>query len=68
MTTLSVPLTPELAKFVEEATKSSGLTKSDIMRQALTLYAEEQAVRKVLLAQSEPSLDGDLRDLMKKIR
>ena len=67
MTTLSVPLTPELAKFVEEATKSSGLTKSDIMRQALTLYAEEQAVRKVLLAQSEPSLEGDLRELVKKI-
>ena len=50
MTTLSVPLTPELAKFIEEVTKSSGLTKSDIMRQALTFYAEEQAVRKVLLA------------------
>ena len=68
MTTLSVPLTPELAKFVEEAVKSSGLTKSDIMRQALTLYAEEQAVRKVILAQNEPSLDGDLRELMKKIK
>jgi len=67
MTTLSVPLTPELAKFVEEATKNSGLTKSDIMRQALTLYAEEQAVRKVLLAASEPTLKGDLRDLMNKI-
>lgn len=67
MTTLSVPLTPELAKFVDEATKSSGLTKSDIMRQALTLYAEEQAVRKVLLAASEPSLKGDLRELMNKI-
>lgn len=67
MTTLSVPLTPELAKFVEEATKSSGLTKSDIMRQALTMYAEEQAVRKVLLATCEPSLKGNLRDLMKKI-
>ena len=68
MTTLSVPLTPELAKFIEEAVKSSGLTKSDIMRQALTLYAEEQAVRKVILAQNEPSLDGDLRELMKKIK
>ncbi len=67
MTTISVPLTPELAKFVEEATKSTGLTKSDIMRQALTLYAEEQAVRKVLLAASEPSLKGDLRELMSKI-
>jgi Arc/MetJ-type ribon-helix-helix transcriptional regulator len=67
MTTLSVPLTPELAKFVEEATKSSGLTKSDIMRQALTLYAEEQAVRKVLLAASEPTLKGDLGELMSQI-
>ena len=67
MSTLSVPLTPELAKFIEEATKSSGLTKSDIMRQALTFYAEEQAVRKALLAASEPSLDGDLRELMNQL-
>lgn len=67
MTTLSVPLTPELAKFVEEATKSSGLTKTDIMRQALTLYAEELAVRKVLIAASEPTLKGDLRELMSQI-
>lgn len=64
MTTLSVPLTPELAKYIDEATKSSGLTKSDIMRQALTLYAEEQAVRKVILAASEPTLKGDLRTLI----
>jgi len=67
MPTLSVPLTPELAKFVEEATKSSGLTKADIMRQALTMYAEEQAVRKVLLAATEPSLSGDLTELMKQL-
>ena len=67
MTTLSVPLTPELAKFVDEATKSTGLTKADIMRQALTLYAEEQAVRKVLIAKHEPSLDGDLGELISKI-
>lgn len=67
MTTLSVPLTPELAKFVEETVLSSGLTKADIMRQALTMYAEEVAVRKVLLAASEPSLDGDLSELMEKL-
>ena len=67
MPTISVPLTPELAKFIEEATKSSGLTKTDIMRQALTLYAEEQAVRRVLLADSEPTLTGDLRELMTKL-
>jgi predicted transcriptional regulator len=63
MTTLSVPLTPELSRYIEEATKSTGLTKSDIMRQALTLYAEEQAVRKILLARAEPSLEGDLDEL-----
>jgi Arc/MetJ-type ribon-helix-helix transcriptional regulator len=67
MTTISVPLNSEQAKFIEEATKSSGLSKSDIMRQALTMYAEEQAVRKVLLAEGEPTLNGDLRDLMKQL-
>ncbi|OIP77739.1 MAG: hypothetical protein AUK16_01270 [Parcubacteria group bacterium CG2_30_44_11] len=67
MTTVSVPLTPKLAKFVEDITKDTGLTKSDIMRQALTLYAEELAVREVLLASSEPSLDGDLTELMKQL-
>jgi len=67
MTTLSVPLTPELAKFIEETTKQTGATKADIMRQALKLYAEESAVRKILLASSEPSLEGELTDLLKKI-
>jgi molybdenum cofactor biosynthesis enzyme MoaA len=68
MSTLSVPLTPELEKFVNEATKSSGLTKADVARQALTLYAEEQAVRQILLAAKEPSLEGDLRDLMNQLK
>jgi len=68
MTTLSVPLTPELAKYIEETAKSTGLTKSDIMRQALTLFAEEQAVRKILLARAEPSLEGDLDELAKKFK
>jgi len=67
MTTISVPLTPELAKFVEETSKQTGLTKADLMRQALKLYAEEQAVRKIILATSEPSLKGDLKDLLKQI-
>jgi molybdenum cofactor biosynthesis enzyme MoaA len=67
MTTLSVPLTPELAQFVEDSAKSSGLTKADIMRQALIRYAEDEAVRKVLRAAEEPSLRGDLKELMKHI-
>jgi Arc/MetJ-type ribon-helix-helix transcriptional regulator len=67
MPTISVPLTPDLARFIEKATKESGLTKSDIMRQALKLYSEEQAVQKILLAMSEPTLKGDLDDLLAKI-
>lgn len=67
MTTLSVPLTPDLAKFVDETTRKTGTTKADVMRQALKLYAEEMAVRNIILASTEPSLEGDLVDLMKKI-
>lgn len=67
MTTLSVPLTPDQAKFVEETTKLTGTTKADVMRQALKMYAEEMAVRKIILASNEPSLEGDLSDLMKQI-
>jgi len=67
MSTLSVPLTPELTKFVEETTRKTGATKADVMRQALTMYAEEMAVRKILSSTNEPSLEGELSDLMKKI-
>lgn len=67
MTTLSIPLSPELAQFVNKTMKETGLTRSDIVRQALTLYAEEQAVRKVLLAQAEPTLTGELDTLLKQI-
>ena len=67
MSTLSVPLTPELEKFIGETARRTGATKADIMRQALKLYAEEMAVRNILIASSESSLEGDLADLMEKI-
>ena len=67
MTTLSIPLTSELADFVEKTKEETGQTRADIVRQALKFYAEEQAVRKVLLAASEPSLSGDLDELLEKI-
>lgn len=67
MTTLSIPLNTELAQFVEKTIKETGQTKADVVRQALKLYAEEQAVRKVLLAEAEPTLSGDLDDLLTKI-
>tara|TARA_B100000508_G_scaffold74109_1_gene57699 strand:+ start:8867 stop:9073 length:207 start_codon:yes stop_codon:yes gene_type:complete len=67
MTTLSVPLTPELEKFVNETAKQTGSGKADVMRQALKLYSEEMAVRKIILASTEPSLEGDLEDLMEQV-
>jgi molybdenum cofactor biosynthesis enzyme MoaA len=67
MTTLSIPLSPELALFVEKTIRETGLTRADVVRQALKLYAEEQAVRKILLASSEPTLSGDLDELLSHI-
>jgi metal-responsive CopG/Arc/MetJ family transcriptional regulator len=67
MTTLSIPLTPELAQFVEKTIKETGQTRAEVVRQALKLYAEEQAVRKVLLAQAEPTLTGELDVLAAQI-
>ena len=67
MTTLSIPLSPELAQFVEKTIKETGQTRADVVRQALKLYAEEQAVRKVLIAASEPTLDDELDNLLESI-
>ena len=67
MSTLSVPLTPELEKFVVEHAAASGLSKADIARQALQRYAEAEAVAEILRACAEPTLYGNLEDLMKQI-
>ncbi len=67
MSTISVPLSTELALILDREVKESGSTRADIMRRALKLYAEEQAVQKVLLAAKEPTLKGDLDDLLAKI-
>jgi predicted transcriptional regulator len=67
MSTLSVPLTPELEKQLMHLVATSGLSKADITRQALKRYSEEEAVAEVLRAMKEPSLEGDLRELMEQI-
>jgi len=67
MSTLSVPLTPELEKQLMHLVESSGLSKADVTRQALKRYAEEEAVAEVLRACKEPTLYGNLEDLMKQI-
>jgi len=69
MSTLSVPLTPKLEKFINEQVKSGrAANKADVVRRALTSFSEEEAIAAVLKAQREPLIRGDLRELAKKFR
>ena len=68
MSTLSVPLSPELEIFINNQVKSGyAANKADVVRRALTRFSEDEAVRVVLEASQEPVLRGDLRELMKRI-
>lgn len=68
MSTLSVPLTPELEKFINSQVKCGRASnKADVVRRALTRFSEDEAVEAVLRAAEEPVLRGDIRKLMKKI-
>ncbi|MFA6158539.1 MAG: hypothetical protein WC763_02835 [Candidatus Paceibacterota bacterium] len=69
MSTLSIPLTADLEGVVNRLVKSGyGANKADVVRKALRKLSEDQAVEAILRAQAEPSLKGDLRDLMKKFK
>ena len=69
MSTLSVPLTPELEATVNRFVKSGyAANKADVVRKALRRLDEEEAVNAVLRADRETPLKGDLMQLMKKIR
>jgi putative addiction module CopG family antidote len=72
MSTLSVPLPPELEKFINSQVKSgNAANKADVVRRALVRFSEDEAVRIVLEASQEVKdgkvLRGDLRELAKKI-
>lgn len=71
MTTLSVPLPAHLEELVKKLAKQRGSNKAAIVREALELLAEEEAIAVVLKAEQELAegklLWGDLRTLVKKI-
>ena len=72
MSTLSVPLTPELEEEIKKLVKAGfAPNKASVVRRAIERLAEEEAVQAVLLAQKEikdgKGLRGDLRELMKHI-
>ncbi|MDP3770259.1 MAG: ribbon-helix-helix protein, CopG family [Candidatus Sungbacteria bacterium] len=68
MTTLSVPLPSHLEELVKKLAKQRGSNKAEVVRHALELLAEEEAVMAVLKAEQEPTLRGNLKDLVKKIK
>ena len=69
MSTLSVPLPPNLEEFVKNQVKQGhAANKADVVRKALKLLEEEEAINVVLKAEKEPTLRGDIRKLMKKIK
>lgn len=72
MSTLSVPLTPNLEAFVEAQVKNGfALNKAEVIRKALRRLEEEEAIFAVLQSEKEAGegkiLRGDLKDLAKKI-
>ena len=73
MSTLSVPLSPQLEEKLLELVESGyGSNKADVVRRAIKRISEEEAVLAVLQAEKEISLglglSGDLRELAKKIK
>lgn len=68
MSTLSVPLTPELESHVEKLVDSGyGSNKADVVRRAIKAAAEEQAIQALLKAAEGPFFSGDLDELAKQI-
>lgn len=69
MTTVSVPLSAELLKALEDFIHQGGASnKAAAIRKAIEVYLEEQAVQAVLRAKDEPTLEGDLRTLARRLR
>ena len=69
MSTLSVPLNKDLEEIVNSMVKKGyASNKAEVMRKALIFLAEEEAVQDVLRAEKEPTLRGDLKELMKNLK
>ena len=73
MSTLSVPLTPELEEFIKAQVKNGrAANKADVVRRALIAMEQEEAIQVILLSQKEVHegkiLRGDLRTLLKKMK
>jgi len=69
MSTISVPLPPNLEEFIDRMVKSgNAANKADVVRKALKRMSDEEAVEAILRAQKEPNLKGDLDVLARKFK
>ncbi len=69
MTTISVPLSAHLLKILDQLVfEGVAVSKADAMRKALKKFSEDQAVERVLRAEKEPRLEGDLDELAAQLR
>ncbi len=73
MSTLSVPLPPDLEKFVLKMVKDGyASNKAEVIRRALKRLSEEEAVTAILKSEQEIKegklLRGDLREIIKRIQ
>lgn len=67
MTTISVPINSEQEAFIKSLVESgSAASTAHAVRKAIDLLSEQEVVRRVLEAEREPTLRGDLRDLVEK--
>jgi Arc/MetJ-type ribon-helix-helix transcriptional regulator len=69
MSTLSVPIPAHMEESLNNLIKNGhGSNKAEIVRNAIKAFIENEAVMAVLRAEQEPTLKGNLRDLMKKVK
>ena len=69
MTTISVPLNDDLLKAIQRLNDQGiAANKADAIRKALKKYVEDKEVEEILQASREPSLDGDVDELIRKFK
>lgn len=68
MTTISVPLNPKAEKDLNELVEITGANRVAVIRKAIELYREDEAVNAVIKAEQEIKegkiLRGDLKSLL----
>lgn len=67
MSTLSIPVSPHMLLAIEDLVRDGRASnKADLVRKAIENYLKEEAIRAILQAEKEPTLEGDLDELAKK--